>query len=159
MGHCAIAADTKLETPEGPITVKTVLKSPTAVMTRTDDGALRFAMTTDAQIVAEAAPVLKITLDNGLSLRVGPDQLLLAQGMRAVAAKDLQPADRLESAFAFPPGYAYKTDAGEERVSDGTVGVVTIEPAGEAEVHSMRVPRTGRFVFSAGVIGVASLEE
>jgi hypothetical protein len=38
---CAIAADTKLETPEGPLTVKTVAASPTSVMTRPDDGQVR----------------------------------------------------------------------------------------------------------------------
>jgi len=155
MGGCAIAADTKLETPEGPITVKTVLKSPTAVMTRTDDRAVRFAMTGDAAVIGESLPVLRIRLDNGLSLRVGREQVLFALGMREVAAGDLRPGDRLESVFAFPAGYAFRTDGGEERVSDGAVGVTAVEPGGEAEVHSLTVERTGRFVFSAGVLGKA----
>lgn len=155
MGVCAIAADTKLETPEGPITVKTVLKSPTAVMTRGDDGQVRFAMTSGAQVVGAALPVLVIELDNGRTLRVGGDQVVLAHGMREVAVRDLRPGDRLENVFSFPPGYAYKTDAGEELVSDGAVGVAAVRPAGEAEVHSMRVEGVGRFVFSAGILGKA----
>jgi hypothetical protein len=155
MAGCAIAADTKLETPEGPITAKTVLKSPTAVMTRTDERVLHFAMTSGARLVGESLPVLRITLDSGLSLRVGPEQVLFALGMREVAAADLRPGDRLECVFSFPPGYAYKTDGGEERVSDGAVAVVAVEPAGAAEVRGLRVERTGRFVFSAGVLGKA----
>jgi hypothetical protein len=156
MSGCAIAADTKLETPEGPLTVKTVLKSPTAVMTRTDEGAVRFAMSSGATVVGESLPVLRIVLDNGRSLRVGADQVLFAAGMREVAAGELRSGDRLESVFSFPKGYAYKTDAGEERVSDGAVGVTAVEPGGEAEVHRLTVARTGRFVFSAGVLGKAA---
>jgi len=155
MAGCAIAADTKLETPEGPITVKTVLKSPTSVMTRTDDRVLRFAMTSGARLLGDSLPVLKISLDNGRSLRVGSEQVLFGLGMREVAAADLRPGDRLECVFSFPPGYAYRTDDGEERVSDGGVAVVAVEPAGEAEVHGLSVARTGRFVFSAGVLGKA----
>jgi len=150
----AIAADTKLETPEGPITAKTVLKSPTAVMTRTDDGAIRFAMTTPGE-TTPAQPVLRITLENGKSFVVGRAQILLRKGMAPVAASDLRPGDRLEAVFVFPAGYVYKTDAGAEVESDGMIGVVAVEPAGEADVHAMAVARTGRFAFSAGALGVA----
>lgn len=150
----AVAANTKLETPEGPITVKTVLKSPTAVMTRTDDGAIRFAMTTPRGMSA-SQPVLRIVLENGKSFTVGAAQSLLKQGMQPVAAADLRPGDRLESVFVFPAGYVYKTDAGDQVESDGLIGVVAVEAAGEADVYELKVERTGRFAFSAGPLGVA----
>jgi hypothetical protein len=149
-----IAHNTKLETPEGPITVKTVLKTPTAVMTRNDDGSVRFAMTTPGP-VKEKQAVLAITLDNGHSFRVGPGQLLLKKGMIPVSAVDVRAGDRLESVFSFPAGYKYKTDAGEEIESDGCIGVRSIEAAGVADVHALAVERTGRFAFSAGALGVA----
>ncbi len=149
-----IAFNTKIETPEGPFTAKTVLKTPTAVMTRTDEGAVRFAMS-KLEGVSERQQVLAIGLDNGRSLRVGAQQILLAAGMREVRAGDLKPGDALEYAFAFPAGYTYKTDDGEERRSDGMVRVTSVEPAGEADVYSLSVERTGRFVFSAGALGVA----
>lgn len=149
-----IAYNTKVETPEGPITIKTVLRTPTAVMTRQDDGTIRFALTNPGEMT-EKQPVLVITLENGRSLRVGPGQVLLKKGMVAVAARDLKPGDRLENVFAFPAGYAYETDTGENVESDGAVGVTMIEPGGEADIYSMTVERTGRFVFSAGVLGVA----
>lgn len=150
---CAVAADTKLETPEGPLTVKTVGASPTAVMTRTGDGATRFAMTTDVGVTAQAEPVLRITLDNGRALRVGADQMLLGPDGSERRAGDLQPGDAVLSAFAFPIGYTYRHDNGEELVSDGCVRVATIENGGAADLYSLAVRLTGCFVFSAGVIG------
>src|SRR5215470_3431447 len=110
---CAVAADTKLETPEGPLTIKTVGGSPTAVLTRTDDGAVRFAMTSAVRKVADLQPVLRITLDNGRALRVGAAQVLLTHELREVRAGDLRAGDELLNAFAFPPGYEYRTDDGQ----------------------------------------------
>ncbi len=149
-----VASNTKLETPEGPVTAKTVLKSPTAVMTRTDEGTVRFAMTTPGEVTEKVA-VLAVTLDNGRSFRVGPEQMLLKKGMTPVAAKDLRAGDRLESPFAFPAGYVYQTDAGDAVESDGCIGVRSIEAAGVSDVHALTVERTGRFAFSAGALGVA----
>ncbi len=153
---CAVAADTKLETPEGPLTIKTVGASPTAVMTRTDEGSVRFAMSTEVRQVADAQPVLRITLENGRTLRVGPEQILLTQDLQEVRAGGLRAGDELLDAFAFPPGYEYRTDAGQTRTSQGTVKVVAVEPGGEADLYSLKVARTGRFVFSSGAIGKAA---
>jgi hypothetical protein len=155
MAICAVAQDTKLETPEGPLTVKTVGTSATSVMTRTDAGALRFALTVEVRKVADAQPVLRIALDNGRAFRVAADQVLLRGGMHEVRAADVRAGDALESAFAFPVGYEYRTDDGQTRVSDGTVAVRAVEPGGDADLYSFKVPRTGRFVFSCGVIGKA----
>jgi hypothetical protein len=154
---CAIAADTKLETPEGPLTVKTVGTSPTSVMTRTDDGQVRFAMTSAVRKVAEAQPVVRIALENGRALRVGAEQILLAADQREIPAAALRAGDELLNAFAFPVGYEYRTDDGQNRTSTGTVKVVAVEPAGEADLFSLKVDRTGRFVFSSGVIGKAEV--
>ena len=152
---CAVAADTKLETPEGPLTIKTVGASPTSVMTRTDDGAVRFAMSTDVRKVADAQPVLRIALENGRALRVGLQQILLMPSLEEMRAEDLRVGDELLNAFAFPPGYEYRADDGRTCVSHGTLTVTAIEAGGEADLYSLKVPRTGRFVFGSGVIGKA----
>jgi hypothetical protein len=151
----SVAADTKLETPEGPLTVKTVGASPTSVMTRTDDGGVRFALSTEVRKVAEAQPVLRIALENGRALRVGPEQILLKHGPQEVRAADLRAGDELLNAFAFPAGYEYRTDDGQTLTSNGTVKVTAVEPGGEADIYSLKVVRTGCFVFSSGVIGKA----
>jgi hypothetical protein len=152
---CAVAADTKLETPEGPLTVKTVGASPTAVMTRTDDGLVHFAMSADVRKVADAQPVLRLVLDNGRALRVGAEQRLLGHGLELLRAGALRPGDELLNAFAFPAGYEYRTDEGETVRSNGTVKIVSVEPAGDADLYSLRIALTGRFIFSSGVIGAA----
>jgi hypothetical protein len=151
---CAVAADTKLETPEGPLTVKTVGASPTSVMTRTDEGAVRFAMSSVRKI-ADAQPVLRIALDNGRALRVGAEQVLLGPAQREIPAAALHAGDELLNVFVFPAGYEYRTDDGDVVRSNGTVRVTAIEPGGTADLYTVTVARTGRFVFSSGVIGKA----
>jgi hypothetical protein len=152
-----IAADTKLETPEGPLTIKTVGASPTSVMTMLDDKSIRFALSTDVRKVADAQPVLRIALENGRVMRVAPEQVLLKHGFVEARAADVRAGDELMNAFAFPEGYEYRTDAGETRISNGTVKVVSVEPGGEADLYSLKIARSGRFVFSSGVIGKAEL--
>ena len=93
---CAIPTTTKLETPEGPLTIATIARSPVSVMTRTDDGEIRFAMTREARKIEAAQPVLRITLAGGRAFRVGSGQILLKKGMEEIRARDLQPGDQLE---------------------------------------------------------------
>jgi hypothetical protein len=57
------------------------------------------------------------------------------------------------SAFAFPAGYAYRTDGGETLESDACVRIAKVEDGGAADLYSLAVSLTGCFVFSAGVIG------
>lgn len=151
--RCAVAGDTKLETPEGPLTVKTVGAAPTPVMVRNGDGLVRFAVARDVTLVATAQPVLRLTLDTGRALRVGADQLLLGPGGVARRAGDVQAGDALLAAFSFPAGYAYVTDSGDARVSDGCVRVTRVEDGGTADLYALRLDRPAHFVFSSGLIG------
>lgn len=155
---CAVAADTKLETPEGPLTMRTVAKTPCSVLTRTDQGQVRFHMTRQAEQTGVAQPVLRVRLGNGLSLRVGPEQVFYKEGMQEVLAADLRPGDELVGIFSFPPGYTYRTDDGREEVSRGTIAVSGVVPDGDADLFAFHVNQTGRFAFSAGVIGKAAGE-
>jgi hypothetical protein len=155
-GPCQVAADTKLETPEGPLTIAAIARTPAAVLTRGNGGGVRFAMTSGATRLGEPRPVLRVTLAGGRSFRVGAGQVLFALEGREIEAGELKPGDELESVFAFPPGYVYRTDDGEEVASSGGVRVVSVEPAGEAELYGFSVRRTARFAFSAGVLGKAA---
>ncbi|MBX3027113.1 hypothetical protein KF840_19600 [bacterium] len=152
---CALAADTKLETPEGPLTVKTVGASPTPVMVRID-GRNRFAMSRDVRLVAAAQPVLRIALENGRALRLGADQVLLGPAGSERRAGDLQAGDALLCAFAFPVGYAYRTDDGEARVSDGCVSVASIADGGSADLYSLAVGSGAPLVLACGLVGRAA---
>ena len=154
-GICAVAADTKLETPEGPLTMRTIAKTPCSVLTRTVDGRTRFHMVVRPEQLEAPRPVVRVQLDNGLALRVGADQILFQDGMREVRAGDLKAGDRLLGVFAFPEGYSYRADDGAEQTSSGTLTVASVAPAGEADVFRFQVNVTGRFAFSAGVLGKA----
>jgi hypothetical protein len=153
---CALAADTKLETPEGPLTVKTVGASPTPVMVRGADGRVRFIMARDVRIVGSAQPVLRIALENGRALRLGAEQLLLGPDGGARRAGDIQAGDTLLSAFAFPVGYTYRSDAGDSRVSDGCITVASVADGGTADLYTLAVTAGTPFVFSCGLLGRAA---
>ena len=152
---CAVAADTKLETPEGPLTMRTIAKTPCSVMTRTEDGKTRFHMIVSPEQLEAPRPVVRVQLDNGHALRVGADQVLFGDGMREVRAGELKAGDQLVGVFAFPTGYVYRADDGTEQTSRATVTVQSVAPAGEADVFRFGVNVTGRFAFSAGVLGKA----
>lgn len=153
---CQVASETKLETPEGPLTVATIARTPVSVLTRDDGGRVRFAMTKGHVQLGERRPVVRLTLANGHSFRVGEGQVLFRTGGEEVRAADIRAGDDLESVFAFPAGYVYRTDAGEEMSSTGGVRVTGVEPAGDAEVYSLRVHVTGRFALSNGVLAKAA---
>jgi hypothetical protein len=153
---CQVAADTKLETPEGPLTIATIARTPVSVLTRGADGKVRFAMVRGAEKLGEPRPVLRVTLADGHAFRIGAGQVLFKGGGQEVRAGELAAGDDLESVFVFPAGYVYRTDDGREATSSGGVRVASVEPAGEAEVYSFRVNFTGRFALSAGVLGKAA---
>jgi hypothetical protein len=153
---CAVAADTKLETPEGGLTMSSLATKPAALLTRTDAREVRFAMIKNVAKIGEAQPVVRVRLSNGGTFRVGADQVLYKRGMVEATAGALQVGDELDAVFSFPDGYAYTADDGRQVTSSGSVVVTAIEPAGEADVFSFAVNRVGRFLFSAGVLGKAN---
>jgi hypothetical protein len=150
-----VPGDTKLETPEGALTMTALARTPAALLSRTDDRTVRFAMIKAVRKLAGAQPVLRLTLSNGSAVRVAPNQVLLGRGMIEVRAGELRPGDELEAVFAFPDGYAYTADGGEACTSRASVTVTAVEAAGEADLYAFAVNRTGRFAFAAGVFGRA----
>jgi hypothetical protein len=134
----------------------TIAKTPAALLSRTDEREVRFAMIKDVRKLAAPQAVVRITLSNGSAFRVGLEQVLLKRGMEDARAADLRVGDELEAVFAFPDGYTYKTDDGQVATSRAALGITAIDPAGEAELYSFAVNRTGRFVFAAGVFGKAN---
>lgn len=151
-GSCWVAGDTKLETPEGALTVRTLAAKPAPVLTR-EAGRVRFRALKDAQLVESAQPVLRLTLDGGASFRVGMQQVLILADGSHRRADALQPGDALAAAFVYPEGYAYASDTtGETIVSDASLHVVRVEPDGEADLYRFSVNVSGCFFVAAGVL-------
>ena len=150
---CALAADTKVETPEGAMAIRTVAGKSIAVFTREPGGRVRFRMMLNVRKNAEQQPVVKVTLENQQSFRVGPEQILFKKGMLECRADALQAGDELESAFHFPAGYQFKHDGtGETRASTAALRIDRIEAAGTADVFTLGVNQTGCFFLTAGVL-------
>jgi len=153
MADCAIAADTKVETPEGALTIKSLAGKAVAVFTRDRDGRVRFRMMLDINKLAEQQPVLKITLENGMSFRVAPEQVLFKKGMVEVRADALRVGDELVPTFSFREGYRFREDgSGAERESAASLRVSAMEPGETADLYTFAVNKTGCFFVSAGVL-------
>jgi len=150
---CGLAADTKVETPEGAMTIRTVAGKAIAVFTREANGRVRFRMMQNVRKISEQQPVLKVTLDNGQAFRIAPDQVLFKKGLVECRADALQLGDALEPAFTYPQGYAFKDDRdGIERASGASLLVTKVEPGGTADIYSLGVNQTACFFLSAGVL-------
>ena len=149
---CAIAADTKLETPEGPLTMKGLANKPAPVFTLEADK-VRFRMLKEPRLLAEAQPVLRLTLSNGGSARVAPQQVFYRKGMSECRAADLQPGDSLVPLFSYREGYEYRDDKTQSAaISDAAIQVTSVEAAGTADVYTFDVNVSGCFFLSAGVL-------
>jgi hypothetical protein len=150
---CGLAAETKVETPEGAMAIRTVAGKSIAVFSREPSGRVRFRMMQNARKVGEQQPVLKLTLRNGQSFRVAPEQVLFKKGLVECRADALQVGDALEPAFTYPEGYQFRSDPeGGEHTSDASLHVASIEAAGTADVYSLGVNQTGCFFLTAGVL-------
>ncbi len=150
---CAVAADTKVETPEGAMAIRTVAGKAITVFTRDPSGRVRFRMMLNVRKCAEQQPVLKITLENGQSFRVSGQQVLYKKGMVECRADALQRGDALEPAFHFPQGYSFRDDVSESSTeSAAALRVARIEPGGAADLYTLGVNQTECFFLTAGVL-------
>ncbi|MFI5365668.1 MAG: hypothetical protein ACHQ4J_08600 [Candidatus Binatia bacterium] len=153
MSVCGLAAETKVETPEGALAIRTVAGKSIAVFTREPTGRVRFRMMKDVRKIAEQQPVVKVSLENGQSFRVAPDQVLYKQGIVACRADALQIGDALVPAFHYPQAHRFVDDAtGEQRESTAGLRVTSIESGGTADIYSLGVNQTGCFFLTAGVL-------
>jgi hypothetical protein len=150
--NSGVAADTKVETPEGSMTIRICAGKAIPVLTRNEENAILFRMMLDVRKIAEGHPVLKVTLENGSAFRVAPEQVLYLADRRTLPASRVQVGAALLPAFHYPAGYQYRTDAGAELVSDQTLRVAKVEPAGTAEIYALSVHETGCFFLAAGVL-------
>ena len=150
---CGLAAETKVETPEGAMAIRTVAGKAIAVFSREPSGRVRFRMMQNVCKVGEQQPVVKLTLQNGQSFRVAPEQVLFKKGLVECRADALQVGDALQAAFTYPDGYQFRSDtAGGEEASDASLHVTGIEPAGNADIYSLSVNQTACFFLTAGVL-------
>ena len=132
--------------------VRAVAGQAIAVLTRSESGQHIFRLMKHVEKAGEQQPVLKFTLENGLSFRVGPDQVLFKAGMVEARAADIVAGDALAAAFHFPAGYVFRDDHGNQVTSAGALRVAAIDTTGRADLYRLAVNQTGTFFLSAGVL-------
>lgn len=149
---CGLAAETLVETPEGPMEIRRVAGKEIAVFTRASDGRVRFRLMRQVRPTAAAAPVITVRLDNGLWFRGVASQEVYLANLDRIPLAQLRPGMALYAAFHYPRGYKFRTDAGTEEESLAAWQVQAVEPSGEAEVFSLVVVPEHCFFVTAGVL-------
>jgi hypothetical protein len=144
-----IAADTWIEAIDGPVAVGTLEGKSMPVMTRFADGRIGFRMM--GKFAKAPAPVLRVTFENGSSVRVAADQLFVKAPMVPTPAAELRPGDGIVPAWDYPAGYV-PPDLPERRPADGTLLVQSVTPDGETDVLSAPIRETGVFFLHCGAL-------
>lgn len=147
----ALTAETLVEAIDGPAQVGALEGKSMPILTRLPDGKLGFRIMGKFAKAPSASPVVRVTFENGQSVRVGVDQVFFKKGMAEAAAGSLRPGDALEPSWDYRDGYQ-PPDLPEQRPADGTLRVVSVAPDGEAETFSAPIRETGRFFLACGVM-------
>jgi hypothetical protein len=144
-----LATSALIETAEGPVTMSDTPNKGFAVLTRLPSGTLGFRQLIKV-VSRDAVPLVRVVLDSGHSVVAAVGHPFFRQGMQAVAAADLAPGDKLETAFRYRDGYL-PTGAGAAPHAWG-VSVRAVEPAGEGAVMTGTVRDTHALFVTAGVL-------
>jgi hypothetical protein len=120
-----------------------------AVMTRMPSGVIGFRQLMKL-VTSGPVPLVRVVLASGHHVECAAGHLFFRIGMEAVAAADLQPGDRLESAFGYPEGYV--SPATPEAPAAGPIAVARVEHAGHGTVMTGTVRDTHVLFLTAGVL-------
>jgi len=144
-----LATTCLVETAEGPVAMADTPNKGFAVLTRLPSGELGFRQLIKV-LSRDAVPLVRVVLDSGHSVLTAAGHPFFRQGMDVVAAADLRPGDRLETAFRYPDGY-HPADVPQASHAWG-VSVRAVEPAGDGPVMTGMVRDTHALFVTAGVL-------
>lgn len=147
----SLTGDALLEAIDGPAKVGALEGKSMPILTRLPDGRLGFRIMGKFAKSPGAVAVLRVTFENGQSVRVGPEQVFFKKGMVEAPASALAPGDAVEPAWDYRDGYA-PPDLSDRRPADGTLRVAAVAADGEAEVFSAPIRETGRFFLTCGAL-------
>jgi len=143
-----LVGDCMIESAEGPVAMKETPGKGFAVLTRLASGTLGFRQLLKV-VESGPVPLVRVVLDSGHTAITARGHVFYRLGMERVAAGDLRPGDRLETAFAYPPAYVPPDAA---RPVATSIAVRSVEPAGEGTVWAGTVRDTHTLFLSAGVL-------
>ena len=144
-----LATSCLVETAEGPVAMADTPNKGFAVLTRLPSGGLGFRQLIKV-LTQEAVPLVRVVLDSGHSVVAAVGHPFFRPGLEPVAAADLKPGDRLETAFAYPDGYRSPDLTHAPHAWGASVRVV--EPVGDGAVMTGTVRDTHALFLTAGVL-------
>lgn len=144
----SLTAQAQVEAIDGPNDVGALEGKSMPILTRLPNGKIGFRMMGKFVKAPEPKPVVKVTLENGRSVRVGEEQIFFTKDGREVAAKDLKAGDALVPSWHYPPGYV-PPDV-ERRPDDGALLVSAVANDGLDEVFHAPIRETGIFFLTIG---------
>ena len=145
----SLAGDAQVEAIDGPNVVGALEGKSMPILTRLPNGKIGFRMM--GKFVKSAAPasILKVTLENGATVRVGAEQIFFKEGMVETPAAELKAGDPLIPVWHYKPGYQ-PPDLPDLRPQDGTLRVVEVAPDGEGDLFHAPIRETGIFFLTVG---------
>ena len=145
----SLAADAQVEAIDGPNAVGALEGKSMPILTRLPNGKIGFRMMGKFAKSAAPAPIVKVTLENGATVRVGPEQIFFKEGMVETPASELKAGDPLIPVWHYKEGYA-PPDLPNQRPSDGTLLVAAVADDGEGDVFHAPIRETGIFFLTVG---------
>ena len=145
----SLAADAQVEAIDGPNAVGALEGKSMPTLTRLPNGKIGFRMMGKFAKSAAPVPLVKVTLENGASVRVGKDQIFFKAGMVETPASELKAGDSLIPVWDYPKGYQ-PHDLPAARQADGTLRVSAVAPDGEGDVFHAPIRETGIFFLTIG---------
>ncbi len=100
-----LAADSLVETIDGPVEIVKLVGKVMPVLTRFDSGELGFRMMTQIRELEPEAPLLRLTNADGQTLRVGLDHVFVRADGTEVRAGEITEGAELDSGWSYPDGY------------------------------------------------------
>ena len=143
-----LAGDCMVETAEGPVAMAETPNKGFAVLTRLPSGQLGFRQLIKVT-TAGPVPLVRVVFETGHVAVVASGHPFFRLGMERVAAAELRPGDRLETAFHYADDYV-PPDA--TRPVHAAIAVRAVEPAGEGPVWTGTVRDTHALFLTAGVL-------
>ncbi|MDG2308149.1 MAG: hypothetical protein P8R42_26530 [Candidatus Binatia bacterium] len=100
-----LAADSLVETIDGPVEIVKLVGKVMPVLTRFGDGNLGFRMMTQIRELHADADLIRLTNADGQVLRVGLDHVFVRANGDEARAAELAEGDELASGWSYPAGY------------------------------------------------------
>lgn len=149
-----LAADSLVETIDGPVEIVKLVGKVMPVLTRFSDGQLGFRMMTQIRELEAEADLLRITNADGQVLRVGLEHVFVRADGSEARASELSVGDELDSGWTYPAGYELP-DAPEYGESRGQawkqpVVVRSIDPDGTGPLYGATVKETKAYYLTFG---------